>query len=207
MPSINTDEIQEKRGLHYRLLENPLIYNLKTIILSLGRQSVCDYIQCNVNLPVSANVLDVGCGTGRHSRIFSCSFWGTDLNSKYISYAKKHYRGTFGVMDVMDLAFPPASFDFVFCVGLLHHLSDHQARRAVREMLRVSKQEGSVFLIEGVFPPKTNLLGYLLFKYDKGCYTRALDNLKDLLAQEGFCLKESNIPGSFPYQRVVFSNQ
>jgi ubiquinone/menaquinone biosynthesis C-methylase UbiE len=110
-------------------------------------------------------------------------------------------------MDAANLAFPRAFFDLVFCVGLLHHLSDPQARAAVREMRRVTRDSGRVLVIEGVFPSVANFAGYLLFKCDRGRHTRTLAALKDLLAQEGYHLHAENVPRSFPYRRAVFSNR
>jgi ubiquinone/menaquinone biosynthesis C-methylase UbiE len=208
--------MREHKWDPYRLLESPVLYNLKSAVFSMGRESVLNYLRRSVELPAGGRVLDAGCGTGRHARVFDASFWGIDGNAKYIDYARRHRRGVFSVMDATNLAFPGAFFDLVFCVGLLHHLSDPQARAAVREMRRVTRDSGRVLVIEGVFPSVTNFLGYLLFKCDRGRHTRTLAALKDLLAQEGFHLHAvcrgltncaENIPRSFPYRRAVFSNR
>jgi len=189
----------------YRLLQNPLVYDLKSRILSLGRQSVLDYLSTRIKLPANSRVLDVGCGTGRHATAFSGSFYGGDLNPHYIRHAKQQYAGDFLVMDATGLAFAENYFDLVFCVGLCHHLSDDDVRATVREMIRMVKPGGQVLIIDGVFPLKTNLSGHLLFTFDRGNYTRTLDVLTNLLAPEGFQLLIPNIPGSYPYQRAVFT--
>jgi len=189
------------------LLENPVLYELKSRLLSLGRRSVQDYLSSAADLRPDSRILDVGCGAGGHAEVFSGDFWGVDRNLRCIAYARRRRRGRFLVMDATRLAFPSDSFDFVYCVGLCHHLSDQQVRAAASEMKRVTKKGGRTLIIDGVFPPKLNLLGYALFKCDRGRHTRTLGQLEALLAQEGFRLILRNISRSFPYRRAVFSYQ
>ena len=189
----------------YDMLQNPAVYNLKSKLLSLGRHSVRDYLRAVADLAAPSSILDVGCGTGRHAAAFSATFCGIDPNPKYIEHAQRSCRGRFLVMDATDLDFPDGAFDLVYCVGLCHHLSDRQVRAAAGEMKRVTKRGGQALIIDGVFPPKVNLLGYLLFKLDRGRHTRTLEQLSALLGQEGFQLSAGSIRGSFPYRRAVFA--
>jgi len=189
------------------LLNSPVIYRLKTRILSFGRESVCDYLSGRTDLPLDGRVLDVACGTGSHARVFPGTFCGVDLNRDYLDYARKRSRGTYALVDAARLSFPDESYDLVYSVGLCHHLPDRQVEATAREMKRVTTKGGQTLIIDGVLPPKTNPIGHVLFRLDRGEHVRPLEALQDLLTGEGFELILANIPGSFPYRRAVFSHR
>ena len=188
----------------YEWLRSPWLYNLKGVVLSLGRRSVCGYLAEALGATADSMVLDVGCGTGRHAEAVAGRVAGVDANPAYIAYANRVHRGVFFVGDATRLGLADGVFDVVFCVGLCHHLSDAQVQDAVGEMRRVTKAGGRTWVIDGVYPQKTNPLGYALFRLDRGAHTRRLEELEALLGPEGLRLVVANIPGSFPYQRAVF---
>jgi ubiquinone/menaquinone biosynthesis C-methylase UbiE len=191
----------------YKFLEKPRIYNFLEKILSLGNKS-CE--KCLLELIESKDtdlLLDVGCGTARYAELFSGKYYGIDINKDYISYAKQNHKGIFLVMDAANIKFPDKTFDFVFNVGILHHISDEKVKLVLDEMKRVCKDGGKVFVIEAAYPSKLNLIGYLLFKFDRGKHTRTMEHLGDLLKSKGFILLRSNVRGSFPYKLCVFSYQ
>ena len=91
-------------------------------------------------------VLDVGCGTGKHSVHLARLGFRTvaiDLSFKGILHAKERARqeGTavyFVVGDVENLPFKTESFDAVFCALVLHHFPD--LSQLSRELARVVKR-------------------------------------------------------------------
>ncbi|MBU3922735.1 class I SAM-dependent methyltransferase [Patescibacteria group bacterium] len=188
----------------YKFIEKPKIYNFIEKILSLGNKS-CE--RCLLEL-INSNkhdlLLDVGCGTAKYANLLPGKYYGIDTNKDYIDYAKNNYKGNFSVMDATDLEFPDNNFNFVFNVGVLHHISDENVKMALDEMKRVCKNNGKIFIIEAIYPSKINFIGYLLFKFDRGKYTRTINNLKELLEGKNFSLLRDNIKGSFPYKLCVF---
>jgi SAM-dependent methyltransferase len=95
-------------------------------------------------------VLDVGCGTGSltrallehmtHSEIVS-----VDSTSSYIEYARQQLpspRARFEVEDAQNLPYPDAAFNK--CLSLLVVNFIPNARRALGEMCRVTRPEGTV---------------------------------------------------------------
>jgi SAM-dependent methyltransferase/uncharacterized protein YbaR (Trm112 family) len=95
-------------------------------------------------------VLDAGCGTGRHAFYAAQSgaqVWAVDLGSA-VEVASRNTAATGAVQvvqaDLHHLPFAPESFDFVYSIGVLHHLPDPEA--AFRSLLRYLKPGGQVHI-------------------------------------------------------------
>lgn len=93
-------------------------------------------------------VLDAGCGSGRHSYYAALSgaeVWAVDMGSA-IEVAHRNTRGSGSVQvvqaDLRQLPFEPESFDFIYSIGVLHHLSDPES--AFRNLLRYLKPNGEI---------------------------------------------------------------
>jgi SAM-dependent methyltransferase len=78
-------------------------------------------------------VLDAGCGSGRHAyqaAKFGAEVWAVDLGEA-VEVARRNTANTGRVhvvqADLYDLPFPPESFDFIYSLGVLHHLPDPEA--------------------------------------------------------------------------------
>jgi len=188
----------------YKFFENPRIYNLITKIISFNNKRLKQYLSELIKAKEDDYLLDVGCGTGKYA-IFSCKYFGIDLNKDYINYAKKHHQGTFLEMDGTDLKFSDNTFEFVINVSTLHHVSDETTTKMVDEMKRMCKKDGYIYVIEVVYPKKINLLGYFLFKFDRGRYRRRFEELRNLLSKYNFEVITDNVGKTFPYRWVVFS--
>lgn len=100
-------------------------------------------------------VLDVGCGTGRHSweacRQSRCLVYALDIDAEELVRAKGMFRamdeqgesrGQWSLLQAstMSLPFKEASFDKIICSEVLEHVPDDW--HTIREMARVLKDEG-----------------------------------------------------------------
>lgn len=93
-------------------------------------------------------VLDAGCGSGHYSSLYLTDSWegewvGCELTPA-IDAAKQrlgHVPGTcFVQADILGLPFRPATFDLVFCRGVMHHTPS--TVHAFNSLARLVKPEG-----------------------------------------------------------------
>ena len=93
-------------------------------------------------------VLDAGCGMGRHARqvaAFAGHIVAFDF-SQAIDAARRNVDGLGNVDciqgDIMALPFADDSFDFIYSLGVLHHLSDTE--RALASLVRKLRPGGTL---------------------------------------------------------------
>lgn len=107
-------------------------------------------------LPTGAEILDVGCGSGRFSvnaALKGFRLTGLDITPAAVNAARERalresVPAEFQVADMSEIPFPSASFDFVFCPRFsINALATFERRRqAVHEMVRVVRPGGRVFV-------------------------------------------------------------
>jgi ubiquinone/menaquinone biosynthesis C-methylase UbiE len=100
------------------------------------------------------SVLDAGCGTGIFSVIFANNgagqVTGIDISNGSLETARslkekfQLQNTSFRKEDMLNLPFPDNSFDIVWAWGTVHHTTDPP--RAIDELIRVLKKEGSLLL-------------------------------------------------------------
>lgn len=97
--------------------------------------------------PPGADLLDVGCGTGRSRRVYAGTFaryTGADLSPAAVAAARAAYPDDeWLVADAARLPFPDGAFDVVAFSSVLHHIPDFGP--AVREGFRVLRPGGRAF--------------------------------------------------------------
>jgi SAM-dependent methyltransferase/uncharacterized protein YbaR (Trm112 family) len=93
-------------------------------------------------------VLDAGCGTGRfayYAAKYGAEVWAIDLGQA-VMVARKNTEGIGDVTvvqaDLYRPPFAPESFDFIYSIGVLHHLPDPEA--AFQNLLRYLKPDGDI---------------------------------------------------------------
>ncbi len=107
-------------------------------------------------------VLDLGCGTGRHS--LYCARLGIETHavdisdaglSKLVEESKKGQlfeRLKITKSDIREMPFPNAYFDAIICVNVINHGYKKDVEAYFKEAGRVLKPEGLFFLL--VAPPE-----------------------------------------------------
>ncbi|MEM3696471.1 MAG: class I SAM-dependent methyltransferase [Candidatus Bathyarchaeia archaeon] len=122
------------------------------------RDFIVQTIKNHVKLKNGARILDVGCGAGKWVNLFAEMGFetvGIDSSPWMIRLAKSRVKTTlqsrikFYVMNVAELKFPDDSYDMTNCVTVLQHIfDDTRWKRAVYEMVRVTKPCGYILIFE-----------------------------------------------------------
>lgn len=147
-------------------------------------------------------VLDLGCGTGRHTVYFAkrgFQVTATDISPKGIEVTMRKAEQS-GVKiraachDMRDIPFPDNSFDAVFCIWTSGHGYYEDMKKHADEMTRVVKQGGFLFVD---YPSKTD-----------SNYGRGIETEKDTFINN--TPGEENIPHHYSDEaeiREVYGNQ
>lgn len=89
-------------------------------------------------------VLDVGCGTGLSSLLFSCQKFGVDPEFELLQQARSRMPVVQGVAE--HLPFRDNAFDIVICLTALHNFTDPE--RALLEMKRVGTGRFAISILK-----------------------------------------------------------
>lgn len=100
--------------------------------------------------------LEVGCGNGKNM-IYANNLnknikvKGIDISDKFVEICKKKNLDV-EQGDMIKLLYEDESFDFVFSIAVLHHLDKEELRvEALKEMFRVCKKDGIIFVLVWAF--------------------------------------------------------
>jgi ubiquinone/menaquinone biosynthesis C-methylase UbiE len=101
-------------------------------------------------LPGAAHILDVGCGTGEYiRRANELGFTASGLEPADAMRAaafNKNPGATIVSGVATELPFPDESFDLVICIEVLRYLDRSDIRQALRQIHRVLRPGGTMFL-------------------------------------------------------------
>ena len=109
----------------------------------------------NLGLKDGSSILDCGCGAGafllsltKHYR--DLDLVGVDYSESLLKMAMKKLVGKFYCSDIQYLSFlKDQSFDFALSFSTFHYLpSELSAEKVIREMVRVTKKKGTVYIGE-----------------------------------------------------------
>lgn len=147
-------------------------------------------------------VLDVATGTGEQAFAFAETAGevvGIDLSEQMLRIARRKNRSSnvsFQQADATRLPFEDASFD-VSCVSFaFHEMPDSIRKRALAEMLRVTKPEGAIIVVDYALPKKpiSRWLAYHFIKlYEADEYARFVkSDLKSLFEPAGLVISDQH---------------
>ena len=136
----------------YSLLEYPWVYRLAQVTLAPGTAIFLERLLADLaDLDDHRPWLDVGCGPDPYVSAPAGGLVAIDLNPRYVHTLRDN--ACLGVVgDASSLPFPDDHFGVVWTFGLLHHLPDAMAESSLLEMLRVSRPDGWIHVIDAVLP-------------------------------------------------------
>lgn len=123
-----------------------------------AREFIIGTLITHVRLNGDAQILDVGCGPGKWTKLFvekGFATTGIDSSPRMIKLAKQNISSNhkrmakFHVMNLAKLEFSSDFYDLVNCVTVLQHIfNDEEWKKAVYEIVRVTKPSGHVLIFE-----------------------------------------------------------
>jgi ubiquinone/menaquinone biosynthesis C-methylase UbiE len=201
-------------GLFANLVErvsaNPVLFIFFRSILENDFKAIRALIRRDLVLGQKLRTIDLGCGPGAFSDLFAGDdFVGLDMNARYIEHARRHCPGTFVVGDARKTELPDARFDQVLIFGMLHHLTDEEARAVLGECRRMLVPGGRMLLIEDIPAiSKLNLIGHLIHNVENGEHIRPADEYRKLYREFATIQKEEILQsGICDYYAAVLVTQ
>ena len=135
-----------------------------------------------------ASILDIGCGTGEIIEYMpkNINYVGFDFSQKYIKYAKNKYgnQGEFycesvsGEINIVS----KNTFDFVFSLGVLHHLNDGEALALIKKAKTYLKPGGVFVTMDPVYVDGQSKISKFLIDNDRGKYVRNIEEYRKLFS-------------------------
>jgi SAM-dependent methyltransferase len=182
----------------YRILERPALYRLVQALTAPGAERIITARLKTwlAGLPPAELLLDVACGPDSWLQRVGQYPVGLDLSPSYASeYLSRGGRAAVGSAGA--LPFAEGSFGGVWSFGLLHHLADPLARRAIQEMVRVCRSGGYVAVFDGILPRQgwQRPLAWGLRRLDRGRRMRNQAELRLLFPE----------PGQWRFERLTYS--
>ncbi|MBK6510575.1 MAG: class I SAM-dependent methyltransferase [Haliea sp.] len=173
-------------GIISKQMEIPKLYHfVQKVIAGPLHKKVEEMMVQEMPDITGRKVLDVGCGLGNYSTLFSnAQYTGFDLSPAYIDYANLTFNKSNTSFSIGNAVTPPSfseNFDFIFSVGLYHHISDEETIKSLKALQRMLAEAGSIFIVDAVFPKNFNVPGYVLRKLDRGKHVRSFRAYKELL--------------------------
>jgi SAM-dependent methyltransferase len=174
----------------YRLLERSWVYRLSQFLLAPGAEkAITESIrQLLTQLPPAQRILDIGCGPSSYLWRVGLHPVGLDISSNYTATFTLHGEPAV-TGSAASLPFHDGSFNGVWSIGLLHHLSDGEARGAVGEMIRICRPGGYIVIFDAVSPEPAwrRPVAQIVRRLDRGRFMRTQSALETfLLKREGW---------------------
>jgi SAM-dependent methyltransferase len=170
-----------------RISDHPVLFIWCRSLLENDFKAIRALIRRELRLGAGLRSLDLGCGPGAFSDLFDGDdYVGVDLNPRYIEHAQRTRKGTFLAADARSIDLPDGRFDQVLIFGLLHHLSDEDARAVLGEARRLLVPGGRLLAIEDIPAiSKLNLIGHLIHSVENGEHIRPPQQYRRLYEEQG----------------------
>lgn len=131
-------------------------------------------------------VLDLGCGTGYGTKILSNErneVYGIDISQKAVDYAKKTYFGPrYTCSSAERLPFKDNDFDVITAFEVIEHIENPE--KALAEIYRVLKNDGSLFISTPNLRHLGNMLGHFLLGRPYPKHSKNIYHLKEFYYDE-----------------------
>ena len=98
------------------------------------------------SLSKNSYILDAGCGNGKNMYRKDCEFIGGDFCSKFLEITQIKKKEVIQ-FNTKTIPFRDNTFDSTISVAVLHHIcSKTQRINSIKELVRVTKPKGKIFI-------------------------------------------------------------
>ena len=132
-------------------------------------------VRTHVDIAHVKRVLDVGCGPGTNTSIFSSAdYIGIDINPDYTASARRRHKRTFVTADVTTYQVADDQrFDLILINSLLHHIDADSTVRLLDHLRGLLSDDGHVHILELIMPDKPSIARFLA-RHDRGDHSRSI---------------------------------
>ena len=193
-----------------RILKVPFVYSTFQTLVGAKR---CRrwFLETGVRPRPGMRLVDIGCGPGDIlDDLPSLEYVGVDISAPYIEDARAHYgdRGHFIVGTAASLTTEPKaqSADTVMCLGVLHHLSDDDAREVLDVAERILRVGGRFVALEPCYLLHQTGLSRWFLSRDRGQAVRTEEAWKALARSSKLRQVETHVTTGLlrlPYTHVL----
>jgi SAM-dependent methyltransferase len=134
-------------------------------------------------------IVDVGCGPGYllDHLPTSCRYYGFDTDKGYIEHARAKNAPNaefhLGIFDE-EAASRVKPADVILMTGLLHHLTDEEARALLSVSMETLRPGGRLLTLDGCYRSGQSLFKKKLLDWDRGEYVRAERGYRELFPSQ-----------------------
>tara|TARA_B100001057_G_scaffold486843_1_gene568628 strand:+ start:265 stop:879 length:615 start_codon:yes stop_codon:yes gene_type:complete len=185
---------QRKSSL-YNLINNPLVYKIIQKVMS-GTSFRANIVRKNIKKK-NSKILDIGCGPAEIlESIPRCEYYGYDIDSRSIRYAKKKYikqnyhffNKKFSKKEVKKLP----KFDYIIFFGILHHLDKKEIHTILKLCKKKMKKNCKLLSEDPVLVNDQNIIAKYLIMNDRGKNVRTKKEYINILSKH-FKIVQSKI--------------
>lgn len=144
-------------------------------------------------------VLEIGCSVGNISSAFCAfpdiEFTGIDIDPRAIDLAKRRFRKysnfNFTVTSLEELARQGKKFDYVLFAAMLHHVSDEDGLRLMRDAVKCTADGGQLVICEpeALKPSDPKFMHFFYSKFEQGQFLRFRGDLIKLVERAGITVQ------------------
>jgi len=192
-----------------RVLHKASLYNFSRQLIGASKEMSLLVDRTITGRPIH-RVLDFGCGNGRLVPYLpNVEYVGVDNNPHYIDAATAEHAAasaTFICADLNDLeALGIPHFDAVISLGVLHHLPDEVAERALAAAVDLLNPGGSLITMDPCFHPDQSSVARVLMAMDRGRFVRHPNDYRRLVESAGLTVEQQiwSDVYKFPYTHCV----
>ncbi len=160
------------------LLDSPTLYLLLQSMV--GAKKARRLCITEFAKPIAGERLfDIGCGPGYViDYLPAVDYVGTDVDCRYIDYARKRYgsRGEFHCVELtQENAADFGKFDIALLNGVLHHIDDEGVVQLLQVIQSCLNQNGRLITLDGCYYAKMSPISRWMIDNDRGEYVRHED--------------------------------